>query len=106
MSPLTRQSISYPREQTTVVIDPPRRGCDTAFLDQLVALRPKHIVYVSCNVHVRVAHTDGQTQARDIGQLVQACPAYRINSVRGFDFFPQTQYVARLTAATSKEFVC
>lgn len=67
-----------------MVIDPPRRGCDQAFLDQLVALRPKHIVYVSCNVH---------TQARDVGMLLRACPSYQIQSVRGFDFFPQTQYV-------------
>lgn len=53
------QSISYPRKQTTVVIDPPRRGCDQAFLDQLVALRPKNIVYVSCNVHVRICLRSG-----------------------------------------------
>lgn len=45
--------ISFPRAQTTVVIDPPRRGCDQAFIDQLVALRPRNIIYVSCNVHVR-----------------------------------------------------
>lgn len=32
-----------------------------------------------------------QTQARDVGALVRACPSYRIESVRGFDFFPQTQ---------------
>lgn len=81
-------SISYPRKQTTVVIDPPRRGCDQAFLDQLVALRPKNIVYVSCNVH---------TQARDVGSLLRSCPSYRILSVRGFDFFPQTQYVYTAT---------
>ena len=47
------KNISYTREQTTVVIDPPRRGCDQVFLDQLVALRPRNIIYVSCNVHVR-----------------------------------------------------
>lgn len=46
-------NISFPRAQTTVVIDPPRRGCDQAFIDQLVALRPRNIIYVSCNVHVR-----------------------------------------------------
>lgn len=42
-------SIAYPPEQTTVVIDPPRRGCDQPFIDQLVALKPKDIVYgMSC----------------------------------------------------------
>ena len=77
-------SISYPPEHTTVVIDPPRRGCDEEFIKQLVALRPAHIVYVSCNVH---------TQARDVGMIVRACPSYRVHSIRGFDFFPQTQCV-------------
>ncbi|WFC99074.1 tRNA (uracil(54)-C(5))-methyltransferase [Malassezia yamatoensis] len=38
-------SISYPPEQTTVVIDPPRRGCDQLFMDQLVKLGPKEIIY-------------------------------------------------------------
>ncbi|WFD35816.1 tRNA (uracil(54)-C(5))-methyltransferase [Malassezia cuniculi] len=40
-------NISYPPEQTTVVIDPPRRGCDDEFIKQLVALRPANIVYDS-----------------------------------------------------------
>lgn len=89
--------IEYPSEKTTVVIDPPRRGCDQAFLDQLVALQPKHIIYVSCNVHVRILTSLSntiQTQARDVGQLLRACPSYQIRSIRGFDFFPQTQYVS------------
>ena len=33
----------------TVFIDPPRTGCDRAFLRSLVSLSPKKIVYVSCN---------------------------------------------------------
>lgn len=77
-------NISYPSKNTTVVIDPPRRGCDDEFIKQLVALRPAHIVYVSCNVH---------TQARDVGMIVRACPSYQIHSIRGFDFFPQTHHV-------------
>lgn len=45
-------TIQFPSERTTVVIDPPRRGCDEAFIKQLVALGPALVVYVSCNVHV------------------------------------------------------
>lgn len=48
------RTISYPADRTTVVIDPPRRGCDEAFIEQLVALSPSLIVYVSCNVHVSI----------------------------------------------------
>ncbi len=76
--------IEYPADQTTVIIDPPRRGCDEEFIRQLVNLGPKHIVYVSCNVH---------TQARDVGQLVTRDARYKVKSVRGADLFPQTHHV-------------
>jgi tRNA (uracil-5-)-methyltransferase len=38
-------------DRTTLIVDPPRKGCDEAFLGQVVAFRPKVVVYVSCNVH-------------------------------------------------------
>ncbi|PWN44510.1 S-adenosyl-L-methionine-dependent methyltransferase [Ceraceosorus guamensis] len=76
--------ISFPSHMTTVVIDPPRRGCDVPFLEQLRKLSPHLIVYVSCNVH---------TQARDIGWLLEADPDYKIVSIRGADFFPQSHHV-------------
>lgn len=41
--------LDFPPDETTVVIDPPRKGCDDLFLDQLAAFRPASIVYVSCN---------------------------------------------------------
>jgi tRNA (uracil-5-)-methyltransferase len=88
-------SIDTPAAETVVMIDPPRKGCDEPFLRQLVRYGPARIVYVSCNVH---------TQARDVGVLVggmsgvdggmgvgEGC--YEIESVTGFDFFPQTSHV-------------
>ncbi len=88
-------SITSSAEETAVIIDPPRKGCDESFLRQLLEYRPARVVYVSCNVH---------TQARDIGVLVggmkgvdggfgkgEGC--YEIESLRGFDFFPQTGHV-------------
>ncbi|CED83993.1 trna methyltransferase [Phaffia rhodozyma] len=74
-------------EDTAVVIDPPRKGCDQQFLTQLVALHPQTVVYVSCNVH---------TQARDIGYLLKQDmdgKRYILESLRGFDLFPQTAHV-------------
>jgi tRNA/tmRNA/rRNA uracil-C5-methylase (TrmA/RlmC/RlmD family) len=32
-----------------VVIDPPRKGCDETFLNQLFAFSPRSVVYVSCD---------------------------------------------------------
>ena len=95
-------------ENTAVIIDPPRKGCDEGFLKQLWAFAPERIVYVSCNVH---------TQARDVGWLLRGgsdpdtrnsgkedggkeasgdsrlSGEYELVSLQGFDFFPQTAHV-------------
>ncbi|KHN99213.1 tRNA (uracil-5-)-methyltransferase [Metarhizium album ARSEF 1941] len=81
------KSVTYPADETVVVLDPPRKGCDADFLAQLRRFAPKRILYVSCNVH---------TQARDVGVLVRAegeGAKYDIESLVGFDFFPQTGHV-------------
>ncbi|RAR11250.1 S-adenosyl-L-methionine-dependent methyltransferase [Stemphylium lycopersici] len=97
-------SIQSPADETVVMIDPPRKGCDESFLRQLAQYGPARVVYVSCNVH---------TQARDIGVLVggmtgvdggfgkgEGC--YEIESLRGFDFFPQTGHVEGVAVLTRK----
>lgn len=82
----------YDPDETVVILDPPRKGCDNSFLRQLLQFAPIRVVYVSCNVH---------TQARDVGVLVRGeglgegdkKVRYEIESIRGFDFFPQTGHV-------------
>jgi len=82
----------FPPEATAVIIDPPRKGCDENFLDQLLRFKSSTVVYVSCNVH---------TQARDVGILLRKNviedgkedKRYILESVRGFDLFPQTAHV-------------
>jgi tRNA (uracil-5-)-methyltransferase len=92
-------------EQTSIIIDPPRKGCDDEFMMQLVNFGPRRIVYVSCNVH---------TQARDLGWLLKRNPGngvdnkggkggYKIDSLRGFDFFPQTGHVESVAVLTRIE---
>lgn len=63
-------------------VDPPRAGCDEAFLHALAKLSPKRIVYISCNP---------QTQARDIALLVKN--GYRVKSAQPVDMFPHTNHV-------------
>ncbi|WRT64484.1 uncharacterized protein IL334_001416 [Kwoniella shivajii] len=77
--------------KSCVVVDPPRKGCDEPFLTQLLSFKPLTIVYVSCNVH---------TQARDVGYLIRESESrgegkwkYVVESLRGFDLFPQTAHV-------------
>lgn len=82
----------FPPEKTVMVIDPPRKGCDDLFIEQLLEFRPKVVAYVSCNVH---------TQARDVGKILKATQdsvegegkKYVLESLRGFDLFPQTAHV-------------
>ena len=78
--------VPFPPDQTLLVIDPPRKGASEDFLSQLLHFGPERVAYVSCNVH---------TQARDVGFLVRGDGKwkYEIESLRGFDFFPQTGHV-------------
>ena len=54
--------LKFPADETAVVIDPPRKGCDSSFRQQLMQFRPKRIVYVSC---------DPSTQARDLKEFIE-----------------------------------
>jgi 23S rRNA (uracil1939-C5)-methyltransferase len=66
-------------EPQVVFLDPPRRGCEPALLDALVAAQIKRIVYISC---------DPATLARDVKAL--AAGGYRLVEVQPVDMFPQT----------------
>ena len=65
-----------------MVIDPPRKGCDEAFLGQLFAFAPRAVVYVSC---------DPATQMRDLKVFMAA--GYAAAAVQPFDLFPQTRHL-------------
>ena len=64
-----------------VIMDPPRKGSDEAFLSTLIKTKPSRVVYVSC---------DPSTLARDLKFLRDT---YEIISVTPFDMFPQTFHV-------------
>lgn len=74
--------VQFPANETAVILDPPRKGCDAVFLEQLIAFSPERIVYVSC---------DPSTQARDLNYLL--AHTYAIEEVQPFDLFPQTRHI-------------
>ncbi len=76
------EKVDFPADETAVVIDPPRKGCDMAFLSQLFAFAPKRVVYVSCNP---------ATQIRDLAEFDKA--GYKVTEVQPFDLFPQTKHL-------------
>jgi tRNA/tmRNA/rRNA uracil-C5-methylase (TrmA/RlmC/RlmD family) len=74
--------LEFSGEDSVVVIDPPRKGCDAAFLRQLFVFSPRAVVYVSC---------DPATQMRDLKDFVAA--GYTATAVQPFDLFPQTRHL-------------
>ncbi|WP_051361528.1 23S rRNA (uracil(1939)-C(5))-methyltransferase RlmD [Desulfuromonas sp. TF] len=76
---------------SVAVVNPPRSGCDREVLESLTELRPRTLLYVSCNP---------ETLARDLDIL--AALGYRTEEVQPVDMFPQTPHVesvARLVPA-------
>lgn len=74
-----------------VVLDPPRAGTGPDVMRAVIGLRPRAMVYVSC---------DAATLARDV--RVASDAGWRLVMIRAFDVFPMTQHVecvALLTAA-------
>jgi 23S rRNA (uracil1939-C5)-methyltransferase len=69
-------------DAATTLVDPPRRGLSKAAIAALIQHRSPRIVYVSC---------DPPTLARDARKLLDA--GYRLESIRGFDLFPNTPHV-------------
>lgn len=65
-----------------IVIDPPRKGCDEALLETIIKMKPKKVVYVSC---------DPATLARDLRYLVDG--GFVVEKVRGCDMFGMTGHV-------------
>ncbi len=65
-----------------VLLDPPRAGAESVVIKGMLNLRPERISYVSC---------DPATLARDLKKLL--ADGYAIDSIRGFDLFPQTHHV-------------
>ncbi|MFH0348175.1 23S rRNA (uracil(1939)-C(5))-methyltransferase RlmD [Bacillus vallismortis] len=66
----------------TLVVDPPRKGCDEALLRTIVEMKPKRVVYVSCNPG---------TLARDLRVLEDG--GYQTLEVQPVDMFPHTNHV-------------
>jgi len=65
-----------------IVVDPPRKGCDTVCLDTILKMRPERVVYVSC---------DSATLARDLRYLADG--GYMVERGRCCDMFPGTVHV-------------
>lgn len=73
------------KEFDCVFLDPPRKGCSKEFLEDLIKMNPKKIVYIACDV---------ATQARDVRILIDS--GYEIKSSCSVDMFSQTHHIENI----------
>ncbi len=71
-------------QDVTLILDPPRKGCDLKVVEAIVKSRPNKIVYISCNP---------STLSRDIYNIINMSNSYVLESVTPFDMFPMTKHV-------------
>ncbi len=64
-----------------LIVDPPREGLHKNVIKMIKKIKPKHIIYVSCNI---------KTQIRD---LLSIQDEYEVLSVQPIDMFPNTWHL-------------
>lgn len=82
--------LNYISPRATVILDPPRAGCDKKLVDKLLDVVPPVIIYLSCNP---------ATQARDVKLLLNK---YKIKAIQPFNFFPRTPHIENLVVLELK----
>lgn len=73
-----------------IVVDPPRTGCDDKLLETILKVKPKQVVYVSCNP---------SSLARDVQALMKS---YEVEYVQPVDMFPHTAHVENVVKLVRK----
>src|SRR5688572_19449439 len=82
-------------EGVSVVLDPPRTGCQPEVLELLRRTRPSQVIYVSCHP---------ATLARDLNILCSE-GVFELKQVIPLDMFPQTQHVECVADVRSRRFL-
>ena len=75
----------YPH-MDVAILDPPRKGVDPAVIETLRQMKPKKLIYLSCNP---------LTLARDLKLLKDM---YQLKTVKGYDFFAHSAHVETLVS--------
>lgn len=65
-----------------ILLDPPRKGCETEVLDKIAEMKIPNIIYISCNP---------STFSRDLKFFSEK--GYNVSFIKPFDMFPQTYHV-------------
>ena len=70
---------------STIILDPPRKGCEQELLNLIAKCAPETVIYLSCDV---------MTLARDLENLTGH--GYTIEEVVPYDMFPMTYHIETL----------
>ena len=80
----SEDALDYIAPDQTVILDPPRAGCDNKLINKLLEVTPTKTIYLSCNP---------STQTRDVKLLLEK---YQIENIKTFNFFPRTPHIENL----------
>lgn len=86
----SEEALEYLKPNQSVILDPPRSGCDGKLITKLLEVLPERIIYLSC---------DPATQARDVKLLLGQ---YNISHTSAFNFFPRTPHLENLIVLERK----
>lgn len=85
-----KNEIQNIKKVDSIIIDPPRKGCDKQVLETIMEILPNQIIYLSCA---------SNTLARDLKILSEN---YNITYVCPYDMFPQTRHIETLCLLEKK----
>ncbi|MCC8128146.1 MAG: 23S rRNA (uracil(1939)-C(5))-methyltransferase RlmD [Clostridiales bacterium] len=75
-----------------IIVDPPRKGCDSICLETIVKMQPERVVYISC---------DSATLARDLKYLCGE--GYEVRKVQAVDMFGGTVHVETIVLLSNRK---
>ena len=77
------QKLAEKKEKIDVVVmDPPRAGADDKFLNSMIKLQPKKVIYISCNPVTLKEN-----------MMFLSKKGYEVKSIQPVDMFPFTEHV-------------
>ncbi len=80
------EEFNFDEKFDLVLIDPPREGLTKEAIEKIISLKPKFLIYISCNP---------STLARDLRNFLNE---YKIEFVKLIDMFPQTYHIESLAS--------
>lgn len=81
---------NYKPQIDVLIMDPPRKGSTPEFLNAVLEIKPKRVIYISC---------DPSTLARDLRTLTKA---YNLEVAQPVDMFPRTHHVETVVSLCLK----